>query len=160
MSQTNGHNEAGPSRPKRERSPDPDTTLASPASTLSDTWLPSDDEGEPNDAASPEKSAKTEGRRAPKPEVVPQIVFHLPEAHDEAVKTYTDVTSNVYRSGKLGRSKGQMDGMQCDCHYDPGTCRAGNTRAGDEADLTIRRQTRSNGAPRSLAERTQAVSIV
>jgi len=54
-----------------------------------------------------------------KQEVKPQIVSHLPTGHDEAMRTFKEVPENVYFSSKIGRSRGQEDGMTCDCHFDP-----------------------------------------
>ncbi|PWN43075.1 hypothetical protein IE81DRAFT_312660 [Ceraceosorus guamensis] len=77
-------------------------------------------------SASPIKSAASSGpskapRRQPKePARPPQLIQHLPLAEWEAMQTFDELPRNWYERAKLGRSKGQEEGMVCECRYRSG----------------------------------------
>ncbi|KDN39839.1 SET domain-containing protein [Tilletiaria anomala UBC 951] len=76
-------------------------------------------------------------KRRSKHESGAQLVTHLPKVDEEALETFREVESNVYFSNKIGRSKGQMDGMVCDCVFNPKQL-SGLVACGDEAECINR----------------------
>lgn len=57
-------------------------------------------------------------RRLPKVQArPPQLITHLPLAEWEAMQTFDELPRNWYERTKLGRSKGQEEGMICECRY-------------------------------------------
>ena len=47
----------------------------------------------------------------------PQLIQHLPRAEEEALAQFEELKRNWYQTSKLGRSKGQEEGMVCECRY-------------------------------------------
>lgn len=56
----------------------------------------------------------------------PQLIADLPLAEGEARATFTEIADNHYQYSTLGRSREALEGMTCDCQYEPG--------AGDPSD--------------------------
>jgi hypothetical protein len=49
-----------------------------------------------------------------------QLISHLCRAEKEAMTVFTEIQSNHYQYGTLGRSREALESMTCDCQYDPG----------------------------------------
>lgn len=56
----------------------------------------------------------------------PQLIGDLPLAEEEARTTFVEIGDNHYQYSTLGRSREALEGMTCDCQYEPG--------AGDPSD--------------------------
>lgn len=50
----------------------------------------------------------------------PQLISDLPLAEEEAKATFTEIPDNHYQYSTLGRSREALEGMTCDCQYEPG----------------------------------------
>ncbi|KAI6009958.1 hypothetical protein EDC04DRAFT_837620 [Pisolithus marmoratus] len=50
----------------------------------------------------------------------PQLIADLPLAEEEARATFVEITDNHYQYSTLGRVRETLEGMTCDCQYEPG----------------------------------------
>ncbi|KZO97496.1 SET domain-containing protein [Calocera viscosa TUFC12733] len=50
----------------------------------------------------------------------PQLITHLPRAHDDALRSFIELPDNTYQYSTLGRSRQKDDCMVCDCQYEYG----------------------------------------
>jgi histone-lysine N-methyltransferase SETD2 len=50
----------------------------------------------------------------------PQFIGHLPRAEDTAMKTFIELSDNIYQYKTLGLSRQTEEGLTCDCSYKPG----------------------------------------
>ncbi|KAL4077501.1 hypothetical protein J3A83DRAFT_4356538 [Scleroderma citrinum] len=50
----------------------------------------------------------------------PQLIGDLPLAEQAARATFTEIADNHYQYSTLGRSREELEGMTCDCQYEPG----------------------------------------
>ncbi|VDB94051.1 unnamed protein product [Peniophora sp. CBMAI 1063] len=63
----------------------------------------------------------TESKSAtPAPKAGPQLIGHLPRAENDALSTFEQIRDNWYQYNTLGRSREALEGMNCDCIYEPG----------------------------------------
>lgn len=50
----------------------------------------------------------------------PQLIGDLPLAEQQARATFSEIADNHYQYSTLGRSREALEGMTCDCQYEPG----------------------------------------
>lgn len=50
----------------------------------------------------------------------PLLIGDLPLAEQQARATFTEIADNHYQYSTLGRSREALEGMTCDCQYEPG----------------------------------------
>ncbi|MBW0494768.1 hypothetical protein O181_034483 [Austropuccinia psidii MF-1] len=69
------------------------------------------------------KGRRPKGKEKATKESVPeeiQFIDHLPEATQDALKTFTLIDQNIYQNKSLGLSKQPEDAMVCDCSWSNG----------------------------------------
>ncbi|GJJ09368.1 hypothetical protein Clacol_003590 [Clathrus columnatus] len=65
-------------------------------------------------------SLSTPSTPTPRPTGGPQLIGHLSRAEEVALKTFTQISDNVYQYRTLGLSRQADEGFTCDCTYEPG----------------------------------------
>ena len=78
-----------------------------------------EDEGE-EEKPTPTPTPTESKSATPAPKAGPQLIGHLPRAENDALSTFEQIRDNWYQYNTLGRSREALEGMNCDCIYEPG----------------------------------------